>query len=153
MPANRRLDLELCATVGKTCTANSLRRAARAVTGMFDDALRPTGLRISQLSILVALALAEEATVSRLAGMLALDRTTLTRNLAPLERRGFVETVSGGDARQRALRLTGEGRAALARALPVWRRVQGRVVSGLGDGRWRSLVQGLRATVSLARRG
>jgi DNA-binding MarR family transcriptional regulator len=152
MPASRKLDLQLCAAARETCTANNLRKATRAVTSLFDDALRPAGLRISQLSILIALALAEEATVSKLAGLLALERTTMTRNLAPLERRGLVETVAGADARHRVLRLTAKGKAALARALPVWKRVQDRVVAGLGDTRWKALLQGLRATVALARR-
>jgi len=153
MPELRKSHLELCVAVRETCTANSLRKATRAITGLFDDALRPTGLRISQLSVLVALALAEEATVSKLAGLLALDRTTMTRNLAPLERRGLVETVSGADARHRILRLTEKGRAALASALPVWERVQGRVVARLGRPQWKGLLQGLRATASLARAG
>ncbi len=152
MPASPKVDLKLCLSVRDTCTANSLRKATRAITSLFDDALRPAGLRISQLSILVALALAEEATVSKLAGLLALDRTTMTRNLAPLERRRLVETVSGADARHRVLRLTQKGRVALARALPIWQRVQARVVAGLGDSRWKSLDQGLKATVGLARR-
>jgi len=152
MPSPPTVDLELCEAVRGTCTANNLRQATRAVTGLFDDALRPTGVRISQLSVLVALALADEVTVSKLAGLLALDRTTLTRNLAPLERRGLVETVSGADARHRVLRLTGKGRAALARALPVWKRVQARLIAGLGAGRWKALLQGLRGAASLARR-
>ncbi len=137
--------------VRETCTANNLRKATRAITSLFDDALRPIGLRISQLSVLVALALVEEATVSKLAGLLALDRTTMTRSLAPLERRGLVATVRGADARHRALRLTEKGRAALATALPIWERVQGRVVKGLGAARWKGLLQGLRASASLAR--
>lgn len=153
MPTPRKVDLELCAAARETCTANNLRKATRAITSLFDDALRPTGLRISQLSILVALALAEEATVSKLAGLLALDRTTMTKNLAPLERRGLVATASGPDARQRILRLTAKGRAALATALPVWERVQARVVRRLGVGQWKGLLQGLRATVSLGRVG
>jgi DNA-binding MarR family transcriptional regulator len=152
MSEPRTLDLKLCRMARDTCTAGNLRRATRAITGLYDDALRPTGLRVSQLSILVALAFAEEATVSRLAGLLTLDRTTMTRNLAPLERRGLVETVTGADARQRALRLTGKGRAALARALPAWQRVQSRVIAGLGETRWKSLLQGLRATLGIARR-
>lgn len=153
MPAPRKADLELCVAVRETCTANNLRKASRAITRLFDDALRPSGLRISQLSILVALALAEEATVSKLAGLLALDRTTMTRNLAPLERRGLVASVSGADARRRVLRLTEKGRSALATALPVWERVQARVVKGLGAARWKALQQGLRAAASLARAG
>jgi DNA-binding MarR family transcriptional regulator len=151
MPKSRKVDLHLCMAVRETCTADSLRKASRAITGLFDDALRPAGLRISQLSILVALALAEEATVSKLAGLLALDRTTMTRNLAPLERRGLVETVTRADARRRVLRLTEKGRTALATALPVWKRVQARVVTRLGAARWKALLRGLRATASLAR--
>jgi DNA-binding MarR family transcriptional regulator len=151
MPRLRKLDLELCMAARDTCTANSLRKANRAITGLFDDALRPTGLRISQLSILVALALVEEATVSKLAGLLALDRTTMTRGLAPLERRGLVAGASGVDARHRVVRLTEKGRSTLARALPVWKRVQGRVVQRLGPARWKGLLQGLAAASALAR--
>lgn len=149
MPKRRKVDLELCLAVRESCTANNLRKATRAITSLFDDALRPAGLRISQLSILVALALAEEATVSTLARLLALDRTTMTRNLGPLERRGLVATVSGADARHRGLHLTEKGRAALVTALPVWERVQARVVQGLGPARWKRLLQGLSAAASL----
>jgi DNA-binding MarR family transcriptional regulator len=151
MPPPPKLDLELCATARDTCTAHNLRKATRAITILFDEALRPVGLRISQLSVLVAVSLAGEGTVSKLARMLGLDRTSLTRNLAPLERRGLIETVGSSDARRRGLRLTGEGAALLARALPVWRRTQRRVVAGLGDRRWSSLMQGLSATAGLSR--
>lgn len=73
----------------------------------------------------------------------------MTRNLAPLERRGLVATVSGADARRRGLRLTGKGRAALATALPVWERVQARVVEELGAARWKRLLRGLGAAAGL----
>jgi DNA-binding MarR family transcriptional regulator len=99
----------------------------------------------------VALALAEEATVSKLAGLLDLDRTTMTRNLGPLERRRLVASVAGDDARNRILRLTEKGRATLGAALPIWERVQARVVRGLGDARWKGMLRDLEATTSLAR--
>jgi DNA-binding MarR family transcriptional regulator len=145
------LDLELCRKAADTCTARNLRATTRAITGLFDDAMRPTGLRISQFGVLVALALAQEATVSRLAGLLHLDRTTMTRNLAPLERRGLVASAAGDDARNRHLQLTEKGRATLARALPIWGRVQARVIAGLGDARWKGLLRDLEATTTLAR--
>ena len=143
--------MELCARAAETCTARNLRKATRAITSLFDDALRPTGLRISQFGVLVALALAEEATVSKLAALLDLDSTTMTRNLGPLERRGLVVSVVGEDARSRVLRLTDKGRATLAAALRIWKRVQAHVVTGLGDARWKGLLRDLEATTSLAR--
>jgi DNA-binding MarR family transcriptional regulator len=149
MPTPRKLDLELCLAVRDACTAHALRKATRAISALYDDALRPAGVRISQLSILVALALADEATVSRLAGMLVLDRTTLTRNLAPLERRRLVVTVSGVDARHRGLRLTENGRAVLSAALPVWQQVQSRVIKELGGPQWKRLLQGLKAATAV----
>lgn len=147
----RDLDLELCRKAADTCTARNLRATTRAISGLFDEAMRPTGIRISQFGLLVALALAEEANVSRLAGLLDLDRTTMTRNLAPLERQGFVASASGDDARNRQLHLTEKGRATLAKALPIWERVQARVVGGLGDTRWKGLVRDLQATAKVAR--
>lgn len=147
----RRDEVELFTKVAETCAAHNLRKTSRAITSLYDGALRPTGLRISQFGLLVALGLAEEATVSKLADVLGLDRTTMTRNLGPLERQGFVVSATGDDARRRLLRLTEKGRARLERALPIWERAQARVVRGLGDARWKGLLQGLRAAASLAR--
>jgi DNA-binding MarR family transcriptional regulator len=149
--AARGIDLALCSKAAVSCTARNLRRATRAVSGLFDEAMQPAGLRISQFGLLVALALAEEASVSKLAELLELDRTTMTRNLAPLERQGLVISVASKDARNRTLRLTEAGRATLARALPIWERVQAQVVSGLGDARWKGLLRDLEATTSLTR--
>ena len=145
------LDLDLCATAAETCTASQLRRASRAVTGAFDAAMRPVGLRSSQFSVLVGLAVAGELPVSRLANALGLDRTTMTRNLRPLERRGFVASGEGADRRAKVLRLTAKGRSALARALPAWQRAQERVVRELGESRWKGLLQGLAAAGAAAR--
>jgi DNA-binding MarR family transcriptional regulator len=145
------IDRRLCAAVAETCTASALRKAARAVSNLFDAEMRRTGIRTSQFSLLVALELAGEATVSRLAEVLALDRTTMTRNLGPLERQGLVASVEGHDRRNRVLRLTEKGRKTLARALPVWERVQAGVVRGLGEVQWKGLLQGLKAAVSMAR--
>lgn len=149
----RDLDLALCRKAADTCTARNLRAATRAVSGLFDEAMRPTGLRVSQFGLLVALALAEEANVSRLAGLLDLDRTTMTRNLAPLERQGLVASAAGDDARNRHLHLTEKGRTTLARALSIWEQVQARVVGGLGDARWKGLLRDLAAATALTRPG
>ena len=149
--APRELDLALCRRAAQTCTARKLRRATRAISSLYDEAMRPTGLRHSQMGLLVSLALVGEATVSKLASLLDLDRTTMTRNLGPLERQGLVSSATGADARNRVLRLTDKGRAALAEALAVWEGVQARVVKALGDARWKELMRDLEATSSLTR--
>jgi DNA-binding MarR family transcriptional regulator len=147
----RDIDKGRLAELAGSCTARNLRNATRAITSLYDEALRPSGLRISQFGLLAALAIAEQVTVSKLAAVLGLDRTTMTRNLGPLVRRGLVESATGDDARNRVLRLTEKGRAALSRALPMWRRVQARVVRGLGEAEWKTLLRGLQATAALAR--
>src|SRR5262245_30553736 len=138
-----------CLTVAGECTAHGLRKASRALSRIYDEAMAPTGLRGTQFSLLVALSLAREAPVAKVADELGLDRTTLTRNLGPLERDGLVESVPGDDRRVRRLRLTERGHDALADALPRWERAQHKVVAALGKTRWRDLMDGLRAAASL----
>jgi DNA-binding MarR family transcriptional regulator len=138
-----------CLTVSSECTGFGLRKAARALGRIYDDAMAPAGLRGTQFNLLVALSLAGEAPVMKVAGELGLDRTTLTRNLGPLERDGLVESVADADRRVRRVRLTARGREALAAALPLWERTQRQVVTALGKKRWRELMDGLRAAASL----
>ncbi len=149
--AHPEVDRRLCAAAAESCTAAQLRRASRAVSNLFDAEMRRAGIRTSQFGLLVALEMAGEATVSRLAERLGLDRTTMTRNLGPLVRQGLVASAAGDDRRNRLLHLTEKGRRTLARALPVWERVQAGVIRGLGETRWKGLLQGLEAAVSVAR--
>src|SRR4051812_27697968 len=141
-----------CLTVASECTAHGGRKAARALSRIYDEALTPTGLRGTQFDILVALSLAREAPLAKVADELGLDRTTLTRNLGPLERDGLVESVAAGDRRVRRLRLTERGHDVLADALPRWERAQREVVAALGKTRWRELMDGVRAAASLPER-
>jgi DNA-binding MarR family transcriptional regulator len=105
------------------CLCLHVQRAARALARRFDDALRPVGLTQGQFSLLTSLNRAEPPTMGAVANLLALDRTTLTANLKPLERRGLVKvTVDQNDKRSRRLILTPAGRGALAAAAPIWRR-------------------------------
>lgn len=107
------------------CVAQALRRAARKVTRRYEAALRPAGLTMGQFTILAALARPEAVALTALADQLGMDRTTLTRDLAPLERRGLVaSSPSRKDRRVRAIGLTKDGRARLAEATPLWRRAQ-----------------------------
>src|SRR5580693_3576879 len=99
------------------CLCLHVQRAARALGRRFDDALRPIGLTQGQFSLLTSLSRAEPPTIGAVATLLALDRTTLTANLKPLERRGLVKVVvDPDDRRSRRLILTAAGRASLAAA-------------------------------------
>jgi DNA-binding MarR family transcriptional regulator len=117
--------------VRETCVGMHLRMAARAVTQHYDDALADVGLRSTQFSVLIALAHADAMPLSKVAEVLVMDRTTLTRNVAPLLRDGFVEERASDDRRVRKLGLTAKGRAILTRALPRWRDAQARMVRAL----------------------
>lgn len=124
--------------VRDACLCLHLQRAARAVARQFDDALRPAGLTSGQFSLLMALNRPEPPTISMVAAVLAMDRTTLTANLKPLERRGLIaQKVDAVDRRNRRLILTAEGQRALAAAVPIWdathRAMEARVVDGDAD--------------------
>jgi DNA-binding MarR family transcriptional regulator len=116
----------------RTCFGLAVRKAARAAGQLFDDALAPAGLRHTQFSLLNALILVGEPSMGELAAIMAMDRTTLTRNLQPLVRAGLVALEPGEDRRTRVVRLTPDGRAAHRKAWPLWRRAQDRVDGLLG---------------------
>jgi DNA-binding MarR family transcriptional regulator len=103
------------------CLCLAAQRAARAVARRFDEALRPVGLTSGQFSLLMSLNRPKPPSIGSVAALLAMDRTTLTANLKPLERRGLVETaVDPADRRGRLLTLTEAGRRLLRSALPIW---------------------------------
>jgi DNA-binding MarR family transcriptional regulator len=113
-------DLALCTR----CHCLAARRHARALTRLYELRLRPHGLRATQFSILVALATSGPAPVGRLAAALGLERTTLTRGAALMERNGWVDARTSADGRERRLRLTPAGRRKLAAAYPAWKAAQ-----------------------------
>ena len=134
------------------CACANLRRASRAVTQLYDAALRPTGLRITQFTSLQALAIAgEPMTQGALGELLAVDSTTLSRTLRPLERSKWIRRVVGTDARERRIELSAQGRRALERATPAWERAQRRLRAELGTRDWAALEQLLTSAVTAAR--
>ena len=124
--------------------------AARAVTRAYDAALRPAGLRTTQFSILSRLQAEGPLAVGQLAGRLAMERTTVTRELAVLGRIGLVEIGAGADRRRRLASLTERGAETLAAATPLWRGVQRRMADELGRERDRDLRRDLDAAVRAA---
>ena len=137
----------------RTCACFNLRKAARAVTQLYDEVLAPSGLRGTQFSVLAVIAAAGSATMTELADTLVMDRTTLTRNLKPLLGRGLVERGEGEDRRQRPIAITAAGREALDQALPLWEKAQARIAGGLGAARWKGMVEDLNTAIRLARTG
>jgi DNA-binding MarR family transcriptional regulator len=118
------------------CLCASLRRASRALTQLYDEAVRPLGLRGTQFTVLQALSIAGEVTQGRLGEILAIDSTTLTRTLAVMRNRRWIETRRGRDGRERLLKLSKTGWEQLDRASPAWQGVQDRLRSQVGDERW-----------------
>ncbi len=137
------------------CVCNTLRMATRAVTQLYDDLLRPSGLRVTQFSILAAIARMGEANLRQLEAALALDQTTLTRSLNLLEREGVIERAAHPDGRIKAMRLTSKGRRALEVARPLWAQAQDKVLRELGTRAWadarRRLAHLLRVAVETRR--
>ena len=118
------------------CVCNTLRMVTRVVTQLYDDCLRPSGLRVTQFSILAAIARLGEASLKQLEAELAIDQTTLTRSLGLLERAGLIERASHPDGRVKAMRFTARGRRALEEARPLWAQAQGKVLRALGTKAW-----------------
>lgn len=119
----------------------SLRRASRALSQVYEDALRPLGLRATQFTILQSLSLAGEVTQGVLGHMLAMDSTTLTRTLGILVRHGWIAKRHGDDRREWRIRLSKAGEAQFKRALPHWQKVQTRLHTQLGNEVWESLLR------------
>jgi len=128
----------------------ALRQAARTLTQRYDAAFSADGIRSTQFSVLVALARAPSVPLSRLAKALVMDRTTLTRNLAPLIRRGLVAESGAPDKRVRSYTLTTRGKQLLARALPDWKGAQARILRALAKEDAEHLRRILRTVIAAA---
>ena len=132
--------------VRDTCLCLHAQRAARALARLFDDALRPAGLTNGQFSLMMSLNRPEPPPMGPVATLLAMDQTTLTAALKPLQRKGWVSVMENPkDRRGRLLALTGEGKAVLARALPIWKETHAALDARLPDGGSTRLRQDLQA--------
>jgi DNA-binding MarR family transcriptional regulator len=125
--------------IEQQCLGLLTRQVARRVTQWYDQCFQPNGLRSTQFNLLVAIALAQTVPLTRLAEILVLDRTTLARNLKPLEQQGLVKIESGEDRRVRLIRLTEPGYALLQQALPSWEKAQTEMMARLGPAQWDAL--------------
>jgi DNA-binding MarR family transcriptional regulator len=132
-----------------TCACQKVRMAARAVTRAYDQALRPSGLRITQFTILVAASVSGGLPLHRLAEILGLERTTLTRNLATIEKEGLIR-VARVDGRTRKVLLSPAGAARLKQALPFWDQAQRTLRRKLGEQGWLGMQSSLAKLAEIA---
>ena len=140
------LSIETTHLIRDTCMCLHLQRAARAVARRFDEALKELGLTNGQFSLLVSLSRPEPPSIGVVAALLAMDRTTLTANLKPLERRGLVKVkVDTQDRRGRRLILTAAGRKLLAKSLPIWQRTHSALERDVATSNMNRLRSDLRA--------
>ena len=130
--------MDLTALINE-CACLKVRTAARAVTRIYDDAFRPIGLRATQLSVLVAVAFSEAVSIASLSRLLGMDRSTLTRNLRPLELKGLVALGPEGHHRSRTLSITTRGEQLVRKALPLWENIQEKVRGELKKPHWTNL--------------
>ena len=137
-------------TSADQCTCSNLRKASRATTQMFDSYLHPAGIRVTQFSLLALLSRSDAVPIGEMAERLAMDRTTLTRNLRPLEKEGLLRITPGEDRRIRLVSLTEDGARIFKQALPLWRRAQKDIVRRLGTERWSELLTILSETTEAA---
>ena len=150
---NRSTTLNQFMNEGQLCACANLRKAVRAVSQLYDDAFRPIGLRATQFGLLGATGMLGPLTINRLAEAIVMDRTTLTRNLRPLEKQGLLGIRSGKDRREREVSITRRGQVVLAKGYPLWKKAQGKVIKGLGQERVNRLLKDLSAVVNVAQQG
>lgn len=120
-------------TIAGECIAMRMRLLNRVVTNLYDDALRPLGLKVSQMNILVAASTMGVARPAEVCRQLHLEMSTLSRNVERMKARGWLEVVADDDGRAQPFRLTGAGRKLLAKAVPAWHKAQRRAKILLGD--------------------
>jgi len=132
------------------CLCSSFRRTTRALSQLYEEAMRPLGLKATQFTILQALSLTGEITQGRLGEILVMDSTSLTRTLAIMVRKGWIGERRGKDRRERWIQLTKAGKSQLAQATKLWERVQARLKEQLGVSTWNDLMRLTHQVTTLA---
>lgn len=139
------------AEMARTCACFNFRKASRSVTQLFDQILAPTGLRSTQLVILITAQLLGPSSIARLARELVMDRSTLTRNLKPLLAMGLLQFARPESGKHKSVEVTEEGRKALLAATPAWHQAQSHLVGQFGVERWERIMTDLSAIVDATR--
>ena len=141
-----------CAEIGKACVCGNLRKASRLISQIYDEFLKPSGLKATQYALLMTIKGFGRVTISKLAKWIIMDRTTVTRNLKLLENKGLVNTESGEDKRERVVTITDKGIDALMSAYPLWEEAQHYVAESIGKDKSNRIVKDLSGMVSMLRK-
>ena len=140
---------ELDMSAAENCVCFNLRWVTRAVTQFYDAEMRWHGIRPTQGSILASLQARNSWNMAELSDWLGMERTTLVRNLRPLQRDGFVKTIGGGRGNRVEVMITSKGRKQIEKLTPAWKSAQNAVVKTLGEKRWSTILSDLE-TAALA---
>ena len=146
------LDHTEAVEMGKSCVCFITRKAARCITNFYDEMLRPTGIRSTQLTLLTTVKILGPVSIKRLAKAIVMDRSTLARNLKPLEREGLIRIQIGEDLRERIVSLSPTGIEKWKEAYSIWRNAQERIKERLGQEGLENLFASLSELVSLTLR-
>ena len=146
------LDKEKIVSMGQSCVCYNLRKASRFITRLYDEFLKSSGIQATQLTILLGTKIFQPVTLKRLSKASMMDRTTLSRNLKPLEKNRLVRVEPGQDRRERIVTLTDTGEEVLAEAYPLWEHAQNKIINGLNQRGLDALLTSLSDVVALTRR-
>ena len=135
--------------INKKCCCFNMRKIARAVTQFFDQHLESVGIRSTQFTLLYALYSTQAKTLTEIAENLIMDRTTLTRNLKPLEKQGLITTVQTTDKRSKGYTLTAAGTEVMNRAIPLWEVAQKSMVDSIGEARYKHVIKELEEMIAI----
>jgi DNA-binding MarR family transcriptional regulator len=138
--------------IGEACICANLRKASRLISQIYDEFLRPCGLKTTQFGLLMMIEGFERSTVTKMAKWGVYERTTFTRNLKLLEKRGLIGIEPGADQRERIVTITDKGSTALRSGLPLWEKAQNYVAEIIGDDKKEHVVKELSSMVTLLRK-
>ena len=137
----REMAQQTAKSIGKDCFAVRVRLLNRVVTGVYDDALRPLGIKVSQLNVLVVVANNDSPTPTKIGKVLHMEKSTLSRNVDRMVARGWLRIATGKDVRTHRVSMTSKGRALLDKSLPLWQQAQEKTEALLGERATRGVCQ------------
>lgn len=137
-------------SINAKCCCFAMRKVMRAVTQCYDRYLESTGIRSTQFTLLVELSSTKAKTLTEIAEGLVMDRTTLTRNLKPLEKLELISTIQPVDKRSKAYILTELGKQTVDKCVPLWEKAQNSIVGNLGDERFDGLLRELSSVIEIS---
>ncbi|HWZ31695.1 MAG TPA: MarR family winged helix-turn-helix transcriptional regulator [Bryobacteraceae bacterium] len=145
----KKSSLEQCLAETHSCVAYNLRRSSRIISKIYEKEMRGAPIRGPQFSLMIVIAKRGTETITGLARLIGADRTTLTRNLKQLERKGVVQISAGNNHRTKAVRLLPAGEKAVRASIQHWKKAQTKVVNALGKDRWTRMLADLGAVATL----